>query len=61
MIYKCFYAFNGVSPEAGQASLDALPAIKGKRGRPRRWPEKLYALNYVCYAAYILLHAGISH
>jgi len=23
--------------------VDALPAIGGKRGRPRRWPEKLHA------------------
>ena len=23
--------------------VDALPAIAGKRGRPRRWPDKLHA------------------
>lgn len=23
--------------------VDALPAVGGKRGRPRRWPEKLHA------------------
>lgn len=30
--------------------VDALPAVSGKRGRPRRWPEKLHADKGYDYA-----------
>ena len=43
--------------------VDALPAVGGKRGRPRRWPDKLHAdkgYDYARCRAH-LKHRGIQN